>query len=401
MASLSRFIAAAACALCFPWLEGCAYVNPYIAVHAPQFDPPISKQLPNVQLSVNYLDSRIADAEAKHLQSGRTHRSLNLLTFGLATGAAVAPVYRAHRDLIAGLSMSAATSFTGNALFTPADGSLLYYAAVEALSCIKARGSILSGAVSLALTDDGKDRLEARYRASKCASPDVRDAIDTAYSQATSLADRAVRSDALAAAKLHQAGVAVLGTLNKEIDNRAPRPEAIFAAAKAISAGVAPDNRTKDSKASAGSPLTPFSTGDCSEQEEAAADAAKDSVIAGFNQVAQTITTALDMIEALDTSCLLGVPQIGELALDKNSVTVSAGSEIYVRISGGRPPYRSLWDTDPGANGVSRSDVPDFVVLRGATQIGSDGTYKLTISDSSAVNRTKQVTVTAKKSGGS
>jgi hypothetical protein len=396
MASIPRLIASVVFALLGLALQGCAYLNPYVSIKASEFETAISGQLPEVGKSVKYLDGRIADVEDKGLQFGLEHRRLDVLTFGLATAAAAAPVYKAHRDLIAGLSMSAAAAYTGNALFAPAGTGELYASAVTALACVRGRASLFSGAVSLAVSDDGKNRLVASYESLLCSDPELRDSIDAAYIRARNLADRAIRSDGLAAAKFRQAGIAVLGALNKEIGSRTASSASILAAAKAVASGIAPEGSTTGKaapKASIG-----FSMETCTEETTAAADATVGTVVDHFDRVSEVLTTALDSIEGLDKSCPMSVAAVPDLVVDRDAVTVTAGSEIYVRVSGGRPPYRSVWESDPKV--ISRSDVPDFVILRGAAQIAADGTHKLTIIDSSAVSRTKLITVISKKNSG-
>lgn len=196
-------------------------------------------------------------------------------------------------------------------------------------------------------------------------------------------------SDLSAAIKLRQAGQNVVIALNQEIDKRAPTPEAIFAAARSL-AGFAPVSTAAPPAPSPKEAARDLAI--CPAEEKAFLV----SQIAFYDQKQRVADRAIDGVNGLDTACLFNAPAIPDLAVSQESIVIVADAKVNIGVSGGRPPYHGTWDIEPGGAGVILSQpTPDVFMVQGIAGI-KDGTYKLTIRDSSASGAFKVVTVTAK-----
>ncbi len=93
---------------------------------------------------------------------------------------------------------------------------------------------------------------------------------------------------------------------------------------------------------------------------------------------------------------MFGAPAVADFAVNQDAITVVADAKTNIAVSGGRAPYVASWDKDPTSSGVLLSQpVPDTFTVQG-TSAPKDGSFKLTIRDSSAARSSKVVTVTSK-----
>jgi len=339
---------------------------------------------------MNLIDGWAQAVEQKRRDTSLAQRSLNIVTFGLAAGAVIAPIYNAYKDVSSALALGAGTAFTGNTLFFSSDQISLYGAAAMSLACIQQRG----GALVSALSPEGSaSELRSRFVVMMqelplaCLATPEYTRLKVAFDSAYVSVQRVEGSDESAAIKLRQAGQNVVIALNQEIDKRAPTPEAIFAAARSL-ASFAPVTT------SAPSVSTPraLGVGTCSDDERAFLI----SQMGLYEQKQKVADRALDGVNGLETACVFNAPAIPDLTVDQEKITLVAEAKVNISVRGGRPPYRGTWDTDPASAGVILSQpTPDVFMVQGIAGI-KDGSYKLTIRDSSASGTTRVVTVTAK-----
>jgi hypothetical protein len=325
---------------------------------------------------------------------------LNLATFGLAVGAATAPVYNAYKDLTTALALGAGATYAANTLFFPVDQAQLYAAAVGALSCVHQRGEGLLVALS---PEGSAAALQTQFdtmltavpgvcRSSPAAKP-VFDEFETAFNRAYVSMSRVESSDFAAGIKLHRAGQNVVLALNQEIDNRAPSAAAVLAAAKSLSA------LTTTTVAPAAKQAIPRGF----EDPTSRALVCPDQVIAQmktqtdfYRRRQQALDNALDALDALDQSCVFNAPVVAALSVSQESVVLVPNSSVSLVVSGGRPPYSFTWDTTPpNTSIVLQRPVPEIFIVEGVSTL-KDGSYRLTIRDSGVSARSKTVQVTAK-----
>lgn len=380
-----------ACAACLsaPLLSGCAtYFKPYVNATPASQSPLESDALPKISGALAAIDQWIKDTSERRSDFNTSQRVLNVVTFGLATGAVVAPMYNAYKDLVTALAVGAGTSFTANALFFGGGEIDVYAAGVVSLACVQQRGGAMIGAMSpQSVAELKQDYLVLATRADACLQADS-GRFHASYAAAVDALQRVQGSDPSASIKLYQAGQNVVFAMNAEIDKRAPSPAAVFAAARSlaglsIGAGTGPSPPAKDAKA-----IAP----PCPEAEKSFLL----DKIAYYEQRRRTADAALNGVSELDTACVFNAPQMAALAVNQEAITIVADASFNIGVSGGRPPYEGVWDKDPKASGVVLSQpTPDTFAVQGLPTV-KDGTFKLTIRDSSAARASKLVTVTSK-----
>jgi hypothetical protein len=369
-------------------ISGCAYLNPYVEAY-PKGVPSVTvSTLPRTGEAINLVDGWAQAVEQKRRDTSLAQRSLNIATFGLAAGAAIAPIYNAYKDASSALALGAGTAYTGNALFFSSDQISLYGAAAVSLVCIQQRG----GALVSALSPEGSAaELRSRFilmlqgRPPACLATPEYTKLKVAFDSAYVSMQRVEGSDESAAIKLRQAGQNVVIALNQEIDKRAPTPEAIFAAARSL-ASFAPVTTAAPKLE------TPRELGVCPDEEKAFLV----SQTGFYEQKQKVADRALDGVNGLDTACVFNAPAIPDLTVDQDKIVLVAEAKVNISVRGGRPPYHGTWDIDPASAGVILSQpTPDVFMVQGISGI-KEGSYKLTIRDSSASGTSKVVTVTAK-----
>ena len=376
------------------FLTGCAYMNPYVDAYPTTAPPRDMPGLPDTSNALTTIDKWGQSIEGKHKEMSQWHRGLNIATFGLATGAVIAPIYNAYKDLTSALALGAGASYMGNTLFFPPDQISLYGAALTSLGCVQQRGEALGAA----MPEGSAAKFEQDFwtlvgdRASRCASDPDYVKLKETFDAALVGVRRVEGSDASAAGKLRHAGQNVVIALNEEIDKRAPSPQAVLAAAKSLvpfSAGLAgvpigaravPQDKTRD--------LTPPP---CIPDDKAFLA----SQVPYYSQRQKGAESAIDGINNLDTACVFNAPAVADLSVDQEKITIIQDASVNINVRGGRPPYDASFAVEPTPGVVLSQPLPDRFRVSGVTGI-KDGEYKLIIRDSSASGRTKMVPVTAK-----
>jgi hypothetical protein len=392
-------------------LSGCkAYLEPYVPLNplaAP--DVPTSRiqnppaAMVNVSHSMRELDAWEQIAAKKHDDLSTTIRWYNVATFGLAAGAVVAPIYNAYKDLTIGLALGAGGAYTANTLFFPTDQLGLYSSAQDAFMCISTRGQRLLSAIS---PDDSEATFKKTFNEFEasvcgCAKTPAYAALGDAYNAAFDSFARAIASDYGAGAQLQDAGRNVAIALNKEIDNRAASPAAIFAAAKSLASFSVP---TSGTTTTARTPVAGFAryygapvcTLGCSNADLARIASETNAYI----DRKKKLDGALDSIVQLDSACSFNPTPVPDMTISQDSVTLTKGAFVNVVVTGGRPPYTAIWEgTDPSGSGIT-ADVSTPGVVRISQSTSSTapaGTAAtLDIQDSSVSGRKKTVAVTTK-----
>jgi hypothetical protein len=376
---------------------GCAYVQPYVKLYqdAVPAAPEVVAAMPQVTQSLRSLDTWAVAVENLHGKTGEQHRMLDLVTFGLTLGAAAAPIYKAHVDLITGLAIGAGATYLGNTLFVPMEQVQLYGAALRSLDCVHGRGNALRLSVAPEADVQTLASAYAKFRDSIPGTCSFA-ALDTAFIGAEDSLRRVLAVDFSAGQKLTAAGRNVVLTLNEELDRRAPSPAAIVAAAKSAVSLAVPAAAPTEDKAKAAAMMVG--------KQRAVEPCTPAHVVQLAQRTAYYVSRkaaldgALDSLGELDTACVFNVSPVSVLALSQESVVLAAGSVVNIVVSGGRPPYFANWSSEPGDVVSLARSAPNIVSVRAAKTIAADASFTLIVSDSSLSERSKTVAVATKKS---
>ena len=371
---------------------GCAYVSPLVGT----VQPPRSKAgaMPLLEAAVRDVDRSISEMGTKRDQTVATARFLDLLTFGLASGAAYGIIPSGHEQAIRNLTFAAGASYVGSTLFAPLDIATIYNNGVTALACVANRGETLAGAVARyqVQTTDARNRgaPESIATAQDC-EPDSTDLANalSAQDKVERLLTHVKGADAEQATRVREAGVAVIAAVNKEVLKRSNTPDAIFAAARALTPGSSGVVEGKS-----------FSVAQGREKKKKPCPAMLNqdirSFTAGFAEADKALTAAFNVMATLDTSCVLEQVSTVALTLSQENVTVTKDSSVQVLISGGRQPY-SVTAVGSPQNVSVQLIVPSTIVVTGLSTIkGAGGPYDFQIKDNSPISTPKILKVSTK-----
>ncbi len=351
--------------------SGCTYVDPFIRLDAPAVKPAPNSPLPQVEQAVAALEYWQSEAISKRDGVTKEQRYLNLATFGLATGAAVAPLYKAHRDLTMGFTLGAGATYTGTSLFAPVSTAVLYDAAASSFQCVADRGRVLMAA---AVEPDQKSYSVEHRECLVNTAP-----YETAVLEWHTARTRALSQDSAAATKLRQAGRETLSKLSDAIIKSAPSPEGIIEAAKSatrLSISTVPDKGAGEQKSVAGT---------CQERYRPGAEAQAANAIQYLNGLKSSLYEAINGVGDLGTACRLLPPTFAALFVSSTTVSLVKDASVNVTIIGGRTPYIVDWEASPGKGVLFEQHSPTSITLRATSEIAAgDAEYKLLVRDTAA-----------------
>lgn len=381
-------------------LGGCAYMQPYVPLY-PTVATSISATMPRLEDAITRVDQWNKDTERLRNSVSLTQRALNLATFGFGFGfgAGAASIYDAHRDAVIGLGLAASASYTGGALFAPADQATLYNAAIKSLVCIRIKADTLRATV-VSGDDRRKSDLAAGYVASQLQPPrcqpqgalkSAADAAEQARVRAVNMLDSARTTDPSAANLATTAGLNVVTALNDELSKRAASAEAVLAAAKSA-VGMA--------VSLAGTPAGAEGTG-ASKAKPAAKPApvtqctgpAIDNITkleTGYKALEGSITSALNALASLETACIFNAPAVAAMTLSQDNINLAKDSSYVITIAGGRPVYRADWTGTVPTTVTYQLTGASLVIIASANAIAGEE-YELHVSDSAAVSARKPI----------
>jgi hypothetical protein len=375
-------------------LSGCAYISPMVeSVRTPRGDDG-GKTMPLLAAAIADADGRIAQMEGKRDSTVRTARLLDLLTFGLAGGAAYAAITTHHVQSVRNLGFGAAATYAGANLFAPMDIANVYQTGVVALACVANRGAALRTAVARyraqVVADDAKQGPSGLAQNCIPDSKDLADAL-AAQDKAKRVLDYAVGADAEEASRVRQAANGVVAAVNREVLKRSNNPDVIFAAARGLvahptGAVIQPASvQVKTDRA-----LLPSCGPEVNQRIR--------DFTANYGEIDKAVTATLNAMAALDTSCVLEPTTTEALTLSQEEVTVTKDATVNVLISGGRQPYAVT------ATGTATKDVsvqlvaPRTIVVTGLSTIKAASTTPFTfqVKDNSVITVPKTLKVSTK-----
>lgn len=390
----SMFIAVAL--LC----TGCAtYLNPLVGtlpMPAPAGDD--GKVMPQLGAALNEVHGKIKQLEQKRDDTMHSGRLLDLMMFGFGAGAAGYALRPNHSTAVTNLTFAAGASYAGSSLFAPGDVAGVYNAGVTAMACVVGKGAALRSAairyVGQVKADEGRGLPQALVTPANCnLTPELR----TNFGAAMSAQDRVQRllgyvlaSDSEEATRTVQAANGIVAAVNREVLKRSATHDAIFAAAKGLLPRTTGIVVQSDKKA----PAQPARTLVICDTD---VGAKLQDFTRNYKEIESGLTTAVNAMGSLDTSCMLDPGATEALVLSQEDVTVTKDATFNVLISGGRPPYAIT------PQGASSKDIdvqliaPSTIVIIGRSTIaGAGGPFLFQVKDNSVVSSPKTLTVHTK-----
>lgn len=380
-------------------LSGCAYMKPYVPLDPT--NPPSDGHMPKVSGAIAKIDGWMKSAGNLRDSTSTSQRTLNLMTFGFGFAAGASSIYGAHRDTVTGLGLAAGASYTGGALFVPADQTMLYSTAIRALVCIRTKATSLLATVESTerrRTNDLRgDYIREQLKPSGCTPQNRLKAVvenaERAHTKAIAALDGARMADHSAANLAESAALNVVTALNDELGKRTASAEAVLAAAKsavgmaAAIGGLPAPSALPETKA-----LLPERVEACtaSSAEEIQA------IEARYQAIEAMVNSALNALATLDTACVFNAPAVPAFSVSQEQITLATDASYIVTVSGGRPPYSAQW-VNAGPTGVSFQLVgPGSIILSAGASAVSGGEYTLDVADSSLIPSRKSIKVKIK-----
>jgi hypothetical protein len=377
-----KWIAAALAAL----LSGCTYLDPHISPDPIPYKAAADAPLPQTAGAVDVADQWYRSAAKKGNDVTKEQRWGNIITFGLATGAVAAPLYKAHRDLTMAFTIGAGSAYTATTLFMPVSTAVLYHAASSSFQCVAERGR----AVIAAATPANPQTYAVAHE--DCLDSVAQAKLRTARTTWTQDQAQAASMDGTIAAKLRSAAEATRIKLTEAIDNSTVGPDAILDAAKSsVKLSFSSALPTSGPPASGKS----IACQDPAIVKEAVAQA--ESATAYLVSRSSGLRSAINGVDDLSNACRLASPTVAALTLSREDVTLKKDDSVTVFITGGRQPYIVQWETGPKGDVVLEQHSPTSLTVRGTSTLTDNADYTLRVNDSSAVPGVKSLAVKARK----
>lgn len=334
-----------------------------------------------------------------------TRSVLNYGTFGAAAAGGVAALYGAHRDLILGLGVGAATGYSASTLFASNDIVTTYLDAGKALGCVVGRAdtAIAAGKSLSTLTASGTGAYDQKAgdlaetlkdfkdSGTSAAVTDARAAL-AAYRTAVQNVQVFEAHDGDFAAKVNLAVKGITDVLNDRIDKNVPDAAAVLRAAEGIGKlGVAFVNIQPARNAESIGPRT------ATTKNVALLVAQTAEVKEITANIQKTITDATNGIGEIGAACILAQATPTVLTADQTAVTVSKDQTQTIPLKGGKPVITWSWQgEDPTTKGLDAAVFDRTVVLTGRSGLQAGGPYTLVLRDSQTVASEVKIAVTTK-----
>lgn len=394
---------------------GCAYFDPYVL---PEIGPAAESgsgdkacdgvQLPQTCRQVNEIRSSAQEVRSRLKSSVVTRRSVDLASFGLLAGFGAKVIHGSATSTGAmNLAYGGVATYTAGTLFWPPTTEGVYLGAYDALACVAGKGVGLDAVTmqAKALHDSGADTF-------KCAEPARVPADAAAFEQARNSWNalgqtlRLVKSaDRSVAARIHEASSNTQMALNQQLLADRPSPQAVFAAAKGMSAiasgvVVAPTQSAtlangqgdKWKQLSIPAPTT------CVPAAEVSTAMKID-----LDRTTKALTDQFNALDDLLVGC--GTSQAEkdgkDFVVTPSSVVLTAASNVaVVSTAGGRPPILAEWINPPAGKDSDIAKAWNPVVNGVSLSLMNPklkGDYLLRITDSAIVPHFVDVEVIVKQ----
>ena len=402
---VSRFAVAIGLLLLANAMSGCSYMNPYVKKDVTPVPAISGDVMPRSKEALSRVDKWLAAIEKSHDDASQMRRGLNLLTFGLASGTAIASLRGLSTHTISNMAMGAGVTYTGTNLFVPNDQIALYNSASAALSCIKGRAWPLRSYVvtqTAQLTVPRPLLLKEEVLTPSGCTPDTAtqaqlDAAEAARGAAiTSIAQAEVADEAVAA-KVEDAGRNVVQVLNDQLDLLAPSTDAILASAKS---SVAVANGLIGSPPASPTPKPAGPSTACSPASGAAVDKLRahlNTMQTSYEAIPTTVAQQLNVVASLDTACTLARLQLAPVTLSQSEITIGKDTNFNVVVSGGTGTYfwTPVGSALPGDIVVNLTPGGTLMII-GKSTVAAAQTYTLSIQDSSVAGKPVTLKITTK-----
>jgi hypothetical protein len=384
----------------------CSCVNPYIKPTVLNYCPTGSskyacQKLPETSASLDIVNTSLNDVDTNLDSNTIAGQVVDYTTFGLAAAFGIKATHGTKLSTGArNLAAGAGIAYTGGSLFASKDINALYLSAETSLVCIANRGNGLLGAFDQASSVVDEVRIPPYIQELLDESCDVTKSnldpqLVSAMKSSKSQLDGAIATvqslDGSLAVQVNSASINTITTLNAELAAKAPNPQAILnagAESNAIATNII------------GKPEPPKMTASGTQSACAATNGQVNAFKVELDGANTMIASQLNAMGDLKTGCAgaASLP-VAPLSVNPSSVTLKQGSFSTLVVLGGRPPFTAAWDKSVSA--PTESDI-SFQVMTGtnlvmisasATAVPNAAAYKLSISDSSVVPSSVEVSI--------
>lgn len=405
-------------------LGGCASLfDPYIDVERPNSFDPVNDPMPMLQKAATSAEATRQKAAQNRTDYTVTRSVLNYGTFGAAAAGGIAALYGAHRDLVLGLGVGAATGYSGSTLFASTDIVTTYLDASKALGCVVGRAdtAIAAGKSLSELTAPGigANTKKGAYAAKADELNDLRNdpTLDWSGSQLKAVVDAADAADAGYRGAVQNVAVfmdhdgdfatavsrtvtAITAVMNDRINKALPDISAVLRAGEGIGKlGLAfVDSQSAGKpKSTSGTSVTTRSLSPRTPGDPAKLAALTTEVKQITDKINQTLTGATNGIGEVGTICVLPDATPTALSADQTEINVSKDQTVTVTLKGGKLPLTRTWQgTDPSASGLDAALFDRTVVFTGRSGLKPGTSYTLLVRDSLAAASEVKIKVTTK-----
>jgi hypothetical protein len=411
--SIARRAAHSAALMAPLFLGACAVFQPYPNLPTPALLKTCPANFPSVCQAAQEIDAFRADKiEHRRNETTATRASLTLLTFGAAAAAGASALYGAHRDLVLGLGLGAAGTYSLASLYVPASKTQMYNAANSALRCVVTNGLSPVGthdilAAKRRTLDPAKSRVDDALDVLPAAQKDRREKANAALGQLAraDLNLAGLRSmDAAIANNMVAARDKIIEALATELEKSEPSIQAFFEAGTNVP-GVA-SSFVRSAPAPVSAPAAPAGPAAAPPQTgvpkmtvreaEDVLDTYTPIIAATAAEINSAVAEENNRVNQLSKSCAPTFAAVAKLAASQTSVTLGKDARHVINFTGGKMPLSCNWiGKQPKPGEIDCITLGNGVALV-TGQTLSAGNYTLVVRDSQAAPNEVEIAVEAK-----
>lgn len=391
------------------FLGACAVFQPYPNLPATALPASCPGTFPSVCKAAQDIDTfRSSEIEHRRNETTATRASLTLLTFGAAAAAGASALYGAHRDLILGLGLGAAGTYSLASLYVPASKTMMYNATNGALRCVVTNALSPVGAYDILSAkrktlDQTKTLVEQALSviSTGAAQKDRRDKANAALGQLARADLNLVglkSMDAAIANNMIAARDKIMSALATELEKSEPSLQAFLDAGTNLPGAAssfvrsAPPLATPAPPPSGPAALPPMTV----PRAEEVLDTYTPVLATTAAEINSAIADENNKIDNMSKSCAPTFAVIPKLAASQTSVTLGKDARHVINFAGGKMPLSCSWTgPQPKSGEIDCITLGNGVALVTGTTL-SAGKYTLLVRDSQAAPNEVEIAVETK-----
>ena len=359
-------------------LNGCSLFHPYI-------DPPTipivssPEAMPLLRTAIVEIQNTQETVRCKRNETQYFRVGLGLAAFGAAAGSAISGMYGASRDLILGLGLGAAGSYTGANLFFSDTKTKLYNAADVGLGCVADKAYAVSSAIN---------SLEIEIQIIEKSKP--KNCTTGPYENAITNLNLFIAQDATMTQKVRAAGRRIIVKLNEELEKNEPTLESILNAAKEI--GPLANTFAQKKGSESGAESEEEKDVSCTIHEEQLNEFAK--------RIDNVINSSSDQFSTIN-SCNSTLSPILPLTASQTEINIGKDEDVMIQFSGGKEPFllEPKWVSSiPATDQIQVKRMgPREIMVSGKSNIPlAPNNFKFNVSDTAVIPNTLEIIIKSK-----